>query len=91
MASRLISFRKVQSSSNRIIFGAVAATAAGFVSSNLSMKSKTKEKYYTEEEIRQFDGTDGKPMYVTFNGAVYDVSEFQKIHPGGTPDQLTRP
>ena len=43
MASRLISFRKVQSSSNRIIFGAVAATAAGFVSSNLSMNSKTKE------------------------------------------------
>ena len=83
MASRLISFRKVQSSSKRIFFGAVAATAAGFVSSNLSMNSKTKEKYYTEEEIRQFDGTDGKPTYVTFNGAVYDVSEFQKIHPGG--------
>ena len=40
-------------------------------------------RFYTKDEVREFDGVDGKPMFVTFRGGVYDVSKFAKAHPGG--------
>jgi predicted heme/steroid binding protein len=32
-------------------------------------------KQFTIEELRQFDGKDGRPAYVAFKGKVYDVSQ----------------
>lgn len=32
-------------------------------------------KMFTLEELKQFDGKDGKPAYVAYNGKVYDVSQ----------------
>jgi predicted heme/steroid binding protein len=31
-------------------------------------------KEFTEEELAEYDGADGKPAYVSVNGRVYDVS-----------------
>lgn len=33
------------------------------------------EKKFTLEELKQFDGRDGRPAYVAFKGKVYDVSD----------------
>lgn len=41
------------------------------------------EPVFTRAEVVQKDGTDGRPMWVTYRDGVYDVTEFQKIHPGG--------
>jgi predicted heme/steroid binding protein len=30
---------------------------------------------FTAEELAEFDGRDGRPAYVAFEGTVYDVSE----------------
>lgn len=30
---------------------------------------------FTREELREFDGREGRPAYVAFRGKVYDVSE----------------
>ena len=32
------------------------------------------ERLFTERELRQFDGTRGKPAYIAYAGVVYDVS-----------------
>lgn len=32
-------------------------------------------KEFTAEELKQFDGRDGRPAYVGYDGAVYDVSD----------------
>lgn len=32
-------------------------------------------KDYTADELKVFDGQNGRPAYVAFNGIVYDVSE----------------
>lgn len=32
-------------------------------------------KEFSAEELASFDGRDGRPAYVAFEGAVYDVSE----------------
>jgi predicted heme/steroid binding protein len=32
-------------------------------------------KEFTLEELAEFDGRDGRPAYVAFEGVVYDVSE----------------
>jgi predicted heme/steroid binding protein len=32
------------------------------------------ERVFTAEELAGFDGKDGNPAYVAFNGKVYDVS-----------------
>jgi predicted heme/steroid binding protein len=34
----------------------------------------TKRKF-TVEELKQFDGRDGRPAYVAFKGKVYDVTD----------------
>lgn len=35
------------------------------------------EKRFTENELRQFDGKEGRPAYITFKGKIYDVSNSQ--------------
>jgi len=32
-------------------------------------------KQFTIEELKEFDGRDGKPAYVAYKGTVYDVTE----------------
>lgn len=32
-------------------------------------------KEFTLEELKQFDGQDGRPAYVAYDGGVYDVSD----------------
>lgn len=32
-------------------------------------------KKFTLEELKQYDGRDGKPAYIAYNGKVYDVTE----------------
>lgn len=32
------------------------------------------EKFFTKEELSQYNGKNGKPSYVAVNGVVYDVS-----------------
>ena len=39
-------------------------------------------KEYTPAELSQYDGTDGKPIYIAYKGNVYDVSE-SKMWRGG--------
>jgi predicted heme/steroid binding protein len=34
----------------------------------------SEERTFTERELQQFDGTRGKPAYIAYEGAVYDVS-----------------
>ncbi len=31
-------------------------------------------RYFSLEELRNYDGVDGKPAYIGYKGAVYDVS-----------------
>jgi len=33
------------------------------------------EKQFTLEELKQYDGRDGKPAYIAYKGKVYDVTE----------------
>ena len=33
------------------------------------------EKEFTFEELAKYDGKDGKPAYIAYNGKVYDVSD----------------
>lgn len=33
------------------------------------------ERVFTEPELRQFDGTHGRPVYIAYEGVVYDVSQ----------------
>jgi len=35
----------------------------------------TAEKQFTLEELKQYDGKDGRPAYIAYKGKVYDVSE----------------
>jgi predicted heme/steroid binding protein len=37
--------------------------------------SESSERKFTVEELKQYDGRDGRPAYVAFNGKVYDVSD----------------
>lgn len=37
--------------------------------------SESFERKFTLEELKQFDGRDGRPAYVAFNGKVYDVTD----------------
>jgi predicted heme/steroid binding protein len=33
------------------------------------------EKKFTLEELKKYDGIDGKPAYIAYKGKVYDVSD----------------
>ncbi|RTZ61356.1 MAG: cytochrome B5 [Gammaproteobacteria bacterium] len=36
----------------------------------------------TREELKQYDGTNGKPAYIAYKGKIYDVSESPLWHNG---------
>lgn len=36
---------------------------------------KNELKKFTLEELKQFDGRDGRPAYIAYEGKVYDVTE----------------
>ena len=67
--------------SRALYLGAAAATSSSTLS--LIVIGKDDETYYGIDEVRKFDGRNGKPTFVIFRGGVYDVSEFKKEHPGG--------
>lgn len=46
------------------------------------MKDANQDRQITEEELRKYDGQDGRPAYVAFKGKVYDVSG-SKLWPEG--------
>ena len=33
------------------------------------------ERLFSEDDLRQYDGTQGRPVYIACNGIVYDVSD----------------
>ena len=35
----------------------------------------SEDRLFTEAELRQYDGTKGKPVYIACEGVVYDVSD----------------
>jgi len=39
------------------------------------IKFQEPKEYYTADELRNFDGTKGHPVYVAFNNKIYDVSK----------------
>mgnify|MGYP003386689154 CR=1 FL=1 len=58
--------------------------AGAITAISISAISNTKCEYkYTIEEVRNNDGTNDKPMWVTYKDGVYDVTKFKDIHPGG--------
>ncbi len=54
------------------------------------------ERIFTERELQQYDGSHGRPIYIAYQGVVYDVSAsslwrsgmHQDLHYAGT--DLTR-
>ena len=39
---------------------------------------------YTADDVSKNDGTDGKPIWMSYGGIVYDVTNFIHNHPGGS-------
>ena len=39
---------------------------------------------YTADDVSKNDGTDGKPIWMSYGGIVYDVTNFINNHPGGS-------
>ncbi len=56
------------------------------------------ERSFTERELRQYDGSRGKPAYIAYEGVVYDVSasslwrsgQHKDLHYAGTDLTRTR-
>lgn len=48
-----------------------------------AVQTTEETKEFTLDELKTFDGTDGKPAYVAVNGKVYDVS-LESTWGGGT-------
>lgn len=38
-------------------------------------RKQERMRTFTAEELSEFDGRDGRPAYIAYNGRVYDVSE----------------
>jgi cytochrome b involved in lipid metabolism len=39
---------------------------------------------FTSDQVAEHDGTDGKPVWMSYGGVVYDVTNFISNHPGGS-------
>ncbi len=39
------------------------------------MTDSTLDRTFTERELQQYDGRRGKPVYIAYDGVVYDVTE----------------
>ncbi|XP_061717450.1 fatty acid desaturase 2-like protein FADS2B [Cydia pomonella] len=46
-------------------------------------KSKLPQKIFTWQEVKQFDGEQGRPMYLVIDNNVYDFTDFADMHPAG--------
>ena len=44
---------------------------------------------YSLEEVAMNNGEDGKPVWMTYGGVVYDVTDFIHNHPGGSEKIMT--
>ncbi len=80
----------------------IIALVAGFIAPVLAQKKEAskdeswKNRKFTSEELKQYNGKDGKPVYVAVDGIVYDVSKSKywksgthmKMHQAG--EDLTR-
>ena len=44
--------------------------------------SEAKQKKFTSDELKQFDGLNGHPLYIVFKGKVYDLTS-SKLWPEG--------
>lgn len=40
-------------------------------------------KTYSRKDVAQFNGKDGKPVWMIYRGAVYDFTSYLDKHPGG--------
>ncbi len=49
--------------------------------------TETKPKKFSTDELRQFDGQDGRPLYIIFKGKVYDFTA-SKLWPQGKHMQI---
>lgn len=69
---------------NSLTLRSIVLPAVGIVltSSTVLLEQKQNPEF-TIEEVRRHDGTNGKPIYVTFRGGVHDISKFKDVHPGG--------
>ncbi|XP_063384375.1 uncharacterized protein LOC134670479 [Cydia fagiglandana] len=47
------------------------------------------QKILTWEEVKQFDGEQGRPMYLVIDNNVYDFTDFADLHPAG-PEPLKK-
>lgn len=50
--------------------------------SSAAGKKDTAAKTFTMDELKKYDGKDGKPAYVAVDGIVYDVSSDRAWHKG---------
>ncbi len=69
-----------------LVFGLTACnnnSAKQTDTTELSSQEVSEVKYFTLDELKEFDGKDGKPAYVAVNGIVYDVTDV-KAWAGGT-------
>lgn len=44
---------------------------------------------YSLEEVSKNNGENGKPVWMTYGGVVYDVTDFIPNHPGGSEKIMT--
>ena len=44
---------------------------------------KAGEPVYSRKDVSVADGVDGRPMWITYKDGVYDVTDFERAHPGG--------
>ena len=67
----------------RRVAGALAAGGGLALARWHSVAESKAERTFSAEEVAARDGTDGRPLWVSFRGGVHDVTEFVKEHPGG--------
>ena len=70
-----------------IVFFLIVASGSFFLSNsrnnNLQASSQSTDllRQFTSDEIKPFDGTDeNKPIYIAYNGLVYDVSAGREFY-----------
>ena len=73
-AENMTKFIKI--SSKKLLFATIVSASTAFVGPKNNLLSE--EQYFTKNQVREFDGRNGKPTFVTFRGGVYDISKFKK-------------
>jgi len=74
-----------------LLLGATASTAVLNNNSNNKTTCESagsivdidEKPEYTAEEVAKNNGKDGKPVWMTYSGTVYNVTSFVRNHPGG--------